>query len=166
MTCAGMTPASPAAIASRYGAASLRRISATGRSSRGTATCESSAAKPWPGKCLPTAATPPSASPCTIRAARAPRFPRRVGVAVPETAEPAHRRDRGEALAEALHAAALVVYAHQQRRLAQPGDLLGQSAQLLRALVVAREQDHRAHRGMREAPAGVLRERAAPRAPS
>src|SRR3989442_1542626 len=69
---------------------------------------------------------------------------RRIAVAVPQLAERAHRRDGGEALTKALHATTLVVDAHRQRGLPLTFDIGGQQRQLLRVLVVARKQDHRA----------------------
>src|SRR5438128_1880202 len=83
---------------------------------------------------------------------------RHVAVAVPELAEHAHRRDGGEALAEALHATTLVVDAHRQRRLALALDIGGQLRQLLRVLVVPREENHRSRRRMADALAVLVGE--------
>src|SRR5690606_40460366 len=51
-------------------------------------------------------------------AERAGGAAREVAVPVPEPAELAHRRQRGESGAKALHAPALVIHADGQRRLA------------------------------------------------
>ena len=83
---------------------------------------------------------------------------RHVAVAVPELAERAHRRDGSEALAEALHATTLVVDAYRQRRLALALDIGGQLRQLLRVLVVAREENHGARRRMANALAVLVGE--------
>src|SRR2546428_12182690 len=74
------------------------------------------------------------------------RLARRLAVAVPEPAELSHRRNRRETFAKSLYSPALVVDADRQRRLAQPLDVLGERAQLLWILVVARKQDHGADR--------------------
>src|SRR5258706_11153333 len=92
---------------------------------------------------------------------RGRRLAARGTVAVPQAAQLAHRRNRAEALAKALHAAALVVDADRQRGLAQAPDLVRQRAELLAALEVAREQDHSARGGMGEALAVVVGERRA-----
>ena len=62
-------------------------------------------------------------------------------VAIPELAEPPHRRNRSEALAEALDAPALVIDRDQRRRVAQRADLRAQRFELRPRDVVAREQD-------------------------
>src|SRR5205807_1925238 len=97
-----MIAASPAAIASRYGAMSFFMISATERPSRGTSTWESSGA--------------------------ARRLARRAALAVPPPTELAHRGDRGKAVAKPLYAPAFVVDADRQRRLAQALDVPGERA--------------------------------------
>src|SRR6266513_473417 len=79
------------------------------------------------------------------------RLARRAALAVPPPTELAHRRDRGEAVAKPLYAPAFVVDADRQRRLAQPLDVLGERAQLLRIFVIARKQDHGADRRMPQA---------------
>src|SRR6185369_11109576 len=81
---------------------------------------------------------------------------RALPVPVPEHAQLAHRRNRGETEREALHAAALVIDAHRQFRLPQPGYLVGQREQLLWALIVVREEDDAAGRGVAQPPAIVL----------
>lgn len=90
------------------------------------------------------------------RPRRARRAPRRLPVAVPEHAQPAHGRDGGETKGEALHPAPLVVHADRQFRLAQPRDLVGERGQLLGILVVVRKEDHAAGRRMAQAPAVIL----------
>ena len=66
-------------------------------------------------------------------------------IRVPALAQGTHGGDGREALAEALHTAALVVHGHQQRRRADGMDLVGQRAQLLGRLVVAGKEDDAAH---------------------
>ena len=66
-----------------------------------------------------------------------------ITVAIPQSSERAHRRNGGEALAKALHAPALVIDAHRQRRLAQPLDVRGERGELFRVFVVASEENHR-----------------------
>ncbi len=73
------------------------------------------------------------------------------GVAVPELAQRAHRRDGGEAVAEALHAAALVVDRDQQVRRPQLADRMRELDQLQRCGEIAREEDHAAHLRMLQA---------------
>ena len=58
------------------------------------------------------------------------------------------RRQPGELAAEALHAPALLIDRHQQRRLTQAVDVGQQGLQLLRRLEVASEQDHAADLGV------------------
>ena len=65
-------------------------------------------------------------------------------------ADRALRWQRGEGLAEALDAAALVIHRHEQRGTADRADLRDQRLELRRALVVAAEQDHRADQRMRQ----------------
>ncbi len=65
-------------------------------------------------------------------------------VAVPQLAEPAHRRQTREPAAEPLHAPAFVVDRNQQWRIAQRVDLGRQPKQLRRRLEVTSEQDHHA----------------------
>src|SRR5574341_835923 len=77
----------------------------------------------------------------------------------PMAAELAHRRQRGESIAEALHPPALVVDADQQLRLAQRADLLRQGMQLLGALEIAAEEDHAARGGMQHPPSVVVGQR-------
>src|SRR5712664_86552 len=84
------------------------------------------------------------------------RLARRVAVAVPELAELPHRRNRRETFAKSLYSPAFVVDADRQRRLAQALDVLGERAQLLRILVIARKQDHGADRRMPQALAFVV----------
>src|SRR6266513_5559141 len=84
------------------------------------------------------------------------RLARRAALAVPPPTELAHRRDRGEAVAKPLYAPAFVIDADRQRRLAQPLDVLGERAQLIRILVIARKQDHGAHRRVPQALALVV----------
>ncbi len=82
------------------------------------------------------------------------RFPRRPGdIAIPSLAQRAHRRDRGEALAKALHAPAFMVDADQELRVAHAPDRCRQRRELRRRRVVPREQDHAAGRRMRQAGA-------------
>ena len=72
-------------------------------------------------------------------------------VRVPALAQGAHGGDGREALAEALHTAALVVHRHQQRRRADGMDLVGERAQLLGRLVVAGKEDDAAHQRVAQA---------------
>ncbi len=88
-------------------------------------------------------------------------FLRRIAIAVPQLAQRAHRRDGGEAVAKALHAAAFVIHADRQHRLTLPLDIGGQRGELVRVFVVAREEDHRARRRMAEARAIFVGERGA-----
>ncbi len=67
------------------------------------------------------------------------------GIAVPELAQLGHRRDGREAVAEALHAAALVVGGDQELRRAQLADRVRELDQLQRCREVAGEEDHAAH---------------------
>ncbi len=70
--------------------------------------------------------------------------PRPARLAVVDLAEAAHRRQHREALAEALHAPALVIDADQQPRRAQRVNFGAEFGELARGFVVAREQDHAA----------------------
>ena len=63
-------------------------------------------------------------------------------IAIPELAERAHRRNGGEAIAKALHSAALVIDGDEQWRFAQRADRRGELRELLRRGVVASEQNH------------------------
>ena len=72
-------------------------------------------------------------------------------VRVPALAQGTHGGDGREALAEALHTAALVIDRHQQRRRADGMDLVGQRAQLLGRLVVAGKEDDAAHQRVAQA---------------
>ena len=72
-------------------------------------------------------------------------------VRIPALAQGAHGGDGREALAEALHTAALVVHRHQQRRRANGMDLVGQRAQLLGRLVVASKEDDTTHQRVAQA---------------
>ncbi len=56
--CALITARVPAAIAARNGASSRASMTERSASMRGSASCESTAVSPWPGKCLVQAATP------------------------------------------------------------------------------------------------------------
>src|SRR5207237_8926685 len=58
---------------------------------------------------------------------------------------------RGEALAERRRAPAFVVHADGQRGLALPFDIGGEGGELLGVFVIAREEHHRARRGMADA---------------
>ncbi len=78
---------------------------------------------------------------------------------VVETPEHRRRRQPREALAKALHAPALLVHRHQQRRCPQSVNLGDERCQLRRRCVVAREQDHRTDGGMQQALAVGGRER-------
>ena len=61
------------------------------------------------------------------------RQPRRLmGMGVVQAAEGTHRRDRREAVAEALHASSFVVDRNQERRAAQAVHFFGQRRHLLR----------------------------------
>ena len=79
-------------------------------------------------------------------------------VALPELAQRAHRRYRGEAVAEALHAAALVIDGDEQLRRAQRADLGRQRLQLRRGLEVPREQYDAAGQRMDKARAVLGRQ--------
>ena len=79
-------------------------------------------------------------------------------IAVPELAEFPHRRDRREAVLEALHAPALVIDRDQQVRRANLADRVGELDQLQRRREVAREEDHATHLRMLQALDVVRRE--------
>ena len=72
-------------------------------------------------------------------------------IAIPAFAERAHRRQRGESLAKALHASALVIDTDQRRRVAQSANRRRQRHELARRGVVAREQDDSADRRVADA---------------
>src|SRR5438105_11156527 len=93
---------------------------------------------------------------CNHVADRGGKLARLFAVAVPLFAQRAHRRDRGEALLEALHPPAFVVHAYRQRRLPLPFDIGGERGKLLGVFVIAREENHRARRGMADALAVFL----------
>ncbi len=86
------------------------------------------------------------------RAPEARRLARRArNVAVPHFAQRAHRRNRREAVAKALHAPAFVIDGDERRRRAQRADRRGQIPQLRARLEIAREQDDAADERMSEA---------------
>lgn len=79
-------------------------------------------------------------------------------VAIPQIAEPAHRRQHREAVgAEPLDAAAFVID-RDQDVLAHRADRVGQRAQLRAVFEMPREQDHAAGVRMRKAPRIVARQ--------
>src|SRR5260221_3838359 len=71
-------------------------------------------------------------------------------IAVPQCAQRAHRRNGGEAFAEALHASTFVVNADQQRRCAQRADRRRQRPELGAGFEIAREQDRAAGERMQQ----------------
>ncbi len=84
--------------------------------------------------------------------------PARIGersraIGVVALAEHAHGGNRGEAVAEALHATALVVDRDEQRRIALHPDVGDECCHLRRRRVVASEQDDAADHGARKARA-------------
>ena len=74
---------------------------------------------------------------------------RRLRVGRPTLAQPAHGRQAGKAVTEALHAAAFVVHGNQQFR-PRSADRRGERTQLFRLGVVAGKQDHSADQRMLE----------------
>ena len=86
---------------------------------------------------------------------------RELAILVVEAAERAQRRQPEERLAESLHAPALVVDGHEQRRLANRVDLGDELLELLDALEVAGEEDDAADERRREPLALVGHERRA-----
>ena len=83
------------------------------------------------------------------------------GIEIVLAADGAHRRQHGEIFAEALHAPTLVIDGHQQWRCARGADLGDQTFELLDALEIAREQDHRADERMLQQVAILVAERRA-----
>src|SRR5205814_4314262 len=91
-------------------------------------------------------------------AAAARRGDRLRGIAVPQASELAHRGNRREAVAKALHAPALVVHGDEERGLAELADRMRELDELQRRRKVAREEDHAAHLRMLQALEVVGRE--------
>ena len=86
------------------------------------------------------------------------RFQGAGGIRVPQRAQRAHRRQHGEAVAEALHAAAVVVDGDQQRRLSQGMNLESQFLEDGERLEIALEQDDAADQRMPQELAFLIRE--------
>ena len=84
-----------------------------------------------------------------------------LGVLVVDAPEFADRRQRGKAVAKALHPPAFVVHRHQQLRLALGVDVAHQRLDLFGRLVVARKQDDAADQRMLE-PLALLRDQFQP----
>ena len=80
------------------------------------------------------------------------------GVEVIGMTDAPRRRQQRELRTEALHAPALLVHGHDQRRVAHRVDIGHQLAQLLRGLVVAREEDDAADERMAQDLAVLGRE--------
>ena len=83
------------------------------------------------------------------------QMPRMLRIGIPRTAEFAHGGNRGEAIAETLHAAAFMIDGDDERRAAQRMNFGGQAVQLFRPGIIARKQDDTACQRMLQPPAVV-----------